>query len=106
MNDHALVDIPDLKHDNTRQPMIVLSHAHPKTDALLTACTNIWETTAHALLARAKELYSAANDLEDRARELLERREYIDNVRSTIQFETECRNRVASLMFVNPTKDD
>lgn len=94
---------PDFEVDNTRQPLVLTEH-NPRVEAMLTACTNVWETTADACMLRAKELREEAIDLEERARVLREGRSLITSVRDTIDFEIESRNRAASLALIKPSE--
>lgn len=75
----------------------------PKVDRMLGAFRREWEKTADECVKRAIELEEAAADLRNRAGHLLNACGYLDDVKQATVYEIDSRERVNSLMFVNPS---
>lgn len=80
----------------------VLVPETPKVDRMLGAFRREWEKTADECIKRAVELEDAAADLRNRAGHLLNACGYLDDVKQATVYEIDSRERVNSLMFVNP----
>lgn len=95
---------PDFHRDNTQMKQLP-SPLMEKVERTMTAYGHAWHSTSDALRLRAKELQEAAKELTDRADYLDLCHEHIDNIKASVSFEIESRERCQSLMFVIPPKD-
>lgn len=86
-----------LKESITQVPV-----ATPTVDRMLNVYDKQWSATAEQCLQRAVELEKAADELRQRADKLFNSRTYLDDVKTTVLFEIESRDRSASLALVNP----
>lgn len=77
----------------------------PTVDRMLSTFDKQWTRTADDCIKRAQELETAAIELRKRAEDLLSARNWLDDVKQTVLFEIESRNRSASLALVNPSTD-
>lgn len=75
----------------------------PRVDRMIATFEKQWTDTAAHCLARAAELESAAAELRQRAVDLHAACNYLHDVKQTSLYEIESREKVQSLMFVNPT---
>jgi len=77
----------------------------PTVDRQLSVFHRQWTATAEECEKRASDLETAAADLRKRAADLYAARNYLDDVKMSVLFEIESRNRALSLALVNPPKE-
>lgn len=100
-------DILKATEEHNHQESLTIVQTQPSTqrvDRMLGAFNRQWLETAEACVKRAVELENAAADLRLRAEKLLSSRVFLDDVKDTVVYEIESRDRTASLMFVNPSE--
>lgn len=85
------------------KPMQLTAEPPPAVDRMLGIYERQWTATAHQCELRAAELEVAAAELRKRAEDLYNARNFLDDVKQSVLFEIESRERAARLALVNPS---
>lgn len=83
-------------------PIQELKVETPTVDRMMAKFSGQWETTAALCIERAGQLEDAATDLRQRAADLLDAVSLTRQMKETVIYEIEARNRAASLALVQP----
>lgn len=95
-----------MKVDTPQAKIVELRHDTPTVDRILRSFTDQWTKTADDCIRRAQELEDAAADLRKRANILQSALDYANDVKATVDYEIDSRNRVNSLALVNPRRSE
>lgn len=102
----ALKVDPPVDYARIEPKVVELKHETPTVDRILKTFTDQWVKTADDCLRRAEELEDAASNLRERANILHSALDYANDVKATVDYEIDSRNRAASLALVNPSRSN